>query len=362
MEPVHPYLLRPVDEVRLDVVEGAVRVAVQEDPAARHGAAPDHLVHEAAGKQRGLIREGAGGGHPLQLVLGVLLVRAEKVIPVGADADETRGAPVLVRQPQRVQHLEHGGEHVPRQGSRRDAGQDEILIPEAGLAPAQEGEDHRDRLAAADGAVGEHHAVMLLSGSGMPPVQGLLLLPAEGLKMKGQGSLLLEQGAHRLRVVPLEGEDLLREALRVPALIRILGGEKAVELLLDERRGLFQLIKAGPADLDQAVLAQHVQRLRQRQAVDPPAPAGELLLRRADIAENLRNLALQRGQLLKHLPGHLPAEPLQGRFFGHGPFLLSVLRHKKHTASKPDIAGHCATSTGHLFRRNPDGSRPAGFF
>ena len=46
----------------------------------------------------------------------------------------------------------------------------EILIPEAGLAPAQEGEDHCDRLAAADGAVGEHHAVMLLSGSGMPPV------------------------------------------------------------------------------------------------------------------------------------------------------------------------------------------------
>ena len=187
MQPVHPDLFRPVDKIGFDVVESAVGIAVQKNPAAGHGAAADHLVHKAAGEEGHLVGEGAGGGHALQLVLGALVIRAEEVIPVAPHGHQGSGAPVNPGDAQGLQHLEHGGQHVPPQGAGGDPGQDEIPILKGGQAPPQEGQDHGHGLAAADGPVGQHDPVMLRPGARMPPVEAPQLLRAERLKMKSDG-------------------------------------------------------------------------------------------------------------------------------------------------------------------------------
>ena len=61
-----------------------LQIAVHEDLAAGHGAAADHLVDEGPGEEGGLVGIGAGGGHALELVLGVVPVRAEEVVGVAS--------------------------------------------------------------------------------------------------------------------------------------------------------------------------------------------------------------------------------------------------------------------------------------
>ena len=84
MEAVEADFPGTVDEIRFDKMVGSVGVAIHEDFAAGHGAAADHLVDEGPGEEGGLVGIGAGGGHALELVLGVVLVRAEEVVGVAS--------------------------------------------------------------------------------------------------------------------------------------------------------------------------------------------------------------------------------------------------------------------------------------
>ncbi len=163
MEAVQADFRGTVDEIRFDKMIGSVGVAVHEDPAARYGAAADHLVDEGPGKQRGLVGVGAGGGHALELVLGVVLVRAEQVVGIAPDEDPSFRPSVFPGNPEGFQHAEQGREHIALQGPGRDAGQDEIPSGKTRLAPGQEGKDHGDGLAGADRAVGKEDAAVLMS-------------------------------------------------------------------------------------------------------------------------------------------------------------------------------------------------------
>ena len=135
MQPVHTDLIRPVNEVRLQEMIGAVRVAVQEDAASLHRTAADHLVNKGSGKQGRFIGIGAGGSHSLKLVLGIVLVRSEQVIAVPADDHLSLPALPFIGNTKGLQHGQHRAEHIPCQGSGGDAGHDEIPFPEAGQAP-----------------------------------------------------------------------------------------------------------------------------------------------------------------------------------------------------------------------------------
>ena len=120
----------------------------------------------------------------------------------------------------------------------------------------------------------------------------------------------------------------LRPLLRLAAALTVFGGQEAVILLADEGGALLQLIKAGPADGDQPILAQHEHRGFQGQAVGLPAPAGQLLLRGPYIAQNLRNFTLHGAQLLEDFPGQLPAQAPERGGGGVGGHVDSPFRGK----------------------------------
>ena len=173
-----------VHELHLEEVARVARVAVEPQLGTLDRAARDHLVDEALGEQRHLVGVAPGGRQALQRVLAPLGVGAEEVVDVRANRDAVLAAVEGPRPAEVREYLPKRPHDVALQCLDRRARHDEALPAEPALAPQQEAERHRPRLAGADGALGDHPVEPARLAALRPPCGKEPLLRAEPLHQR----------------------------------------------------------------------------------------------------------------------------------------------------------------------------------